>query len=205
MEKHLYQLKSLIGRGARQAICLSVALLMAFATTAIAQNDRPTKIDTSKLPQMEGLNVISKNLITAALPKPEHFEALADAGVDVVISVLSPTEESLPDLCAIQEAGLTFASAQYSTAVPVASMEMFRATMEMFKGKNILVFCRRNYRSSTMVYIWNRLQTGKTDNSFLKGKVSMAELIETVEPNNRHKLYDYIKPIEKHYGITLIK
>ena len=175
------------------------------ANVVMAKDNPYRKIDATKLPAVADLNVISDSLISSGLPNPEHFKGFAEAGVEAVVSVLSPNDKLQTDLCAIQEAGLIFTSVPYNTVNPVASIEAFRATMDMLKGKRIIVFCRRNFRSSTMVYMWNRLVTGEDDHNFIKGKVSMDSLIMTVEPKNRHKLYDFIKPLEKHYGIKVLK
>jgi protein tyrosine phosphatase (PTP) superfamily phosphohydrolase (DUF442 family) len=106
---------------------------------------------------------ISEAVATAGQPTVEQFEAIREAGYQVVVNLALPTSDNaLP-----QEAALVESLGMQYVAIPVvwesptlADLHRFFAVIEANQDKKVFVHCAANMRVSAFIYLYRRLRQG---------------------------------------------
>ncbi len=102
-------------------------------------------------------------LYTSGQPTAAQFDAIARAGVQLVINLaLATSDHALPD-----EPGLVRSLGMEHIHIPVvwetpqpADLERFMDAMDANQGKIILVHCAMNYRATAFTALWRVLRQG---------------------------------------------
>jgi phosphoglycerate dehydrogenase-like enzyme/protein tyrosine phosphatase (PTP) superfamily phosphohydrolase (DUF442 family) len=106
---------------------------------------------------------LSDRWITSGLPTADQLRAVADAGFEVVISLLpDDDEETLPDERAIVESlGLAFEQIPVVWTAPTHDDLMaFFATMNRHTGRAVYLHCAANFRVSVFSALYRILRLG---------------------------------------------
>ncbi len=109
---------------------------------------------------------ISSDLGTAGQPRREQFQALRNAGYQVVINLARPDSPSF----VAEEAELAAGLGLEYVPIPVVweapqpqDFARFAAEMQRLAGKKVFVHCALNYRASAFVYLYRILFLGAAE------------------------------------------
>lgn len=127
-------------------------------------------IAQQEIPALRNMKVYSPNLISSGQPDRNNFDALAKAGVQLVIN-LAPAQErtSIKD-----EEQLVRGNGMEYAYIPVdwnkpdkEGFKNFMEVMDRSKNMHVLVHCSFNSRASAFVYLYRRSATaGSKDQDY---------------------------------------
>lgn len=109
---------------------------------------------------------LSEAIATAGQPTAEQFEAIQQAGYEVVINLAPVTsDKSLPNEQQLVEAhGMHYVHLPVRWEQPTqADLQQFFAVLEAHQDRKILVHCAANMRVSAFMYLYRRLRQGLSD------------------------------------------
>ena len=109
---------------------------------------------------------INDRIASSGQPQPEQFQAIKNAGFDVVVNLaLASSEGAVTDEDAlVTELGLTYLHIPVDFANPtVADVQTFFALMRGLKARKVWVHCQVNARVSAFLYHYLRYELGFTE------------------------------------------
>ncbi|NJL45141.1 MAG: phosphatase [Leptolyngbyaceae cyanobacterium SM2_3_12] len=123
---------------------------------------------------------ISPTLATAGQPTAEQFEAIRQAGYDLVINLAVPTSENAlahePEL--VEQLGMAHVHIPVLWETPtLADLAQFFAVMDANAQRQIFVHCALNMRVSAFVYLYRVLKQN------VPPSVAQADLDRIWQPN----------------------
>ena len=102
---------------------------------------------------------ISDNLATSGQPTIEEFQAIEDAGYQVIINLaMSCSTNAIANEGAIvTDLGLVYVQIPVVWESPTAEdVMLFFQTMQAFSQKKVWVHCAKNMRVSCFIYFWQK-------------------------------------------------
>jgi protein tyrosine phosphatase (PTP) superfamily phosphohydrolase (DUF442 family) len=106
---------------------------------------------------------LSDRLGTGGQPTAEQFDALRDAGYEVVINLALPTSTyALPDEHGVVDArGMRYVHIPVDFDAPSADdARAFFEAMDAATGRKVFVHCAMNMRASAFVYLYRTVREG---------------------------------------------
>ena len=106
---------------------------------------------------------VSARLATAGQPTAEQFDAVREAGYEVVINLALPTSTyALPDEGeAVTGRGMEYVHIPVEFDAPsAADARRFFDAMDAAAGRKVLVHCAMNMRASAFVYLYRTVREG---------------------------------------------
>lgn len=98
-------------------------------------------------------------LVSSGQPTPEEFEAIRDAGYQVIINLVPPDAQMAlaNEARFVESLGLEYVHIPVIWNSPQKQdLEQFVDAMEKNKSKKIFVHCEVNYRASAFLYLYRR-------------------------------------------------
>jgi len=108
---------------------------------------------------------LSDTLATAGQPTEEQFDAVREAGFEVVINLAWPTsDEALPDEdVVVAEHGMTYIGIPVRWQAPtLENLNAFCDTVDANADRKLFVHCIANKRVSMFLYLYRVLRLGWT-------------------------------------------
>jgi protein tyrosine phosphatase (PTP) superfamily phosphohydrolase (DUF442 family) len=129
-------------------------LILAAASSAGAEQQPLTSI--------HNFHRVSDDLLTAGQVTPAHVQALADAGVEMVIN-LAPASaaRNADEGFLITQQGMSYVQIPVAWDNPTtADFQLFSAVMNARQNRKTLVHCFANYRASAFTYLHRVINEG---------------------------------------------
>ncbi len=124
---------------------------------------------------------LTDSLLSSGMPTADQVQAIAQAGVDLVIN-LAPFD---PEHDLNDEAGLVASARMDYLNIPVdweapkqKDLQAFMETMDQNRGRKILVHCRANYRATGFIALYRMLRLGWNREDALKDVQSVWDPAE---------------------------
>jgi len=123
---------------------------------------------------------ISPTLATAGQPTAAQFQAVRQAGYEVVINLALPTSDHAiaeePDL--VRQLGMVYVAIPVVWESPTLDdLEQFFAALAAHSNRKVLVHCAKNMRVSAFVYLYRVLRLGTSPQQ------AQADLAKIWQPN----------------------
>ncbi len=106
---------------------------------------------------------INKNLSCSGMPKPNQLKELADAGVEFVVNLATPTSEDwIPNEAELaSNARMSYLSIQVDWKKPTQKdLDDFMNAMDEHRGEQAHVHCQANFRATAFVSLYQILRLG---------------------------------------------
>ena len=106
---------------------------------------------------------LAENLSSSGMPTAEQIDAMAKAGVRVVINLALPTSEgALPDEGALVESlGMKYIHIPVEWNNPMnQNLQDFFQAMDKYKHEKIFVHCQANFRATGFITLYRVLRLG---------------------------------------------
>lgn len=121
------------------------------------------RVSSTALSGIRAIRELGDRLGTSGQPNPEQFQAIRDAGFEVVINLAMPTS----DHALAHEGGLVTALGMAYAHIPVdfdspasADFQAFCGVMDAFRDRRVFVHCAANMRVSAFVFLYRVLRLG---------------------------------------------
>lgn len=102
---------------------------------------------------------LSDGLVSSGQPTPEEFEALRDAGYQLIVNLV-PTDASMAlanEQEIVENLGMEYIHIPVIWDSPqVGDVEKFFSVMQNNRDKKMFLHCEVNYRASSFLYVYRR-------------------------------------------------
>lgn len=166
---------------------LILACLLLFAAAAQAQ---PVVVDS-----IRAYVPISDRLATSGQPTAEQFQAIRDAGFDMVINLAPPSDMHANEGFQVTSTGMSYLQIPVDFKNPqLSELDLFSRVMEANPDRKIWVHCFANMRVAVFVYLYRTLNTDASEEE------ALAALHKVWEPEGAWP--GFIETARKHYNGT---
>ncbi|MBE9114459.1 protein tyrosine phosphatase family protein [Lusitaniella coriacea LEGE 07157] len=103
--------------------------------------------------------LVTDNIATSGQPNPEQFQAIAEAGYEVIINLAMPTSDNaLADEGAIvTQLGMSYIHLPVVWEAPkLDEVRLFFGIMQVFEDRKVWVHCALNMRVSCFLYLYQK-------------------------------------------------
>jgi protein tyrosine phosphatase (PTP) superfamily phosphohydrolase (DUF442 family) len=121
---------------------------------------------TSPLTEIEAFLAISPTIATSGQPTKEQFSNIASAGYSLVINLATPASSNWnpEENSLVESLGMEYVGIPIDWENPtVDDFENLADSLDRNSDRKIWVHCAKNMRVSAMMYLYNRLRKGYTE------------------------------------------